>query len=168
MLSSTYCSMLTVTWTVVVTLRIMFYFSHLTTIQQLLSEKLLRMGVCVCLLSPGFLTICQIGPRLYGWGAHCLIWWLVTWLYHRGPYSLHSCSLCTCQISSITLNHAICRSSLMPLRWLGVLEMGRRWSTENWLITLWNGATGIICSYIWTRPRRWWSIFEGRELWLIP
>lgn len=60
------------------------------------------MGVCVSLLSPGFLTICQIGPRLYGWGAHCLIWWLVTWLYHRGLYSLHSCSLCTCQISSIT------------------------------------------------------------------
>lgn len=67
-------------------------------------------------LSPRLLTICQRGLNLYGRGPSCLMWLSVIPGHNRGWSCLHSCLLCTPQISSITVNHAICSSFLVMLQ----------------------------------------------------
>lgn len=83
-----------------------------------LSKKLLRMGVRTSAAS----WIADYSPRFVQLGS-----WLVGQVCHRELSWVHSCSLCLHRISSITLKHSTCRSSLMtPLLILGGTELEQR------------------------------------------
>lgn len=80
---------------------ICFFSLHIfNTIQPLLSEKLLRMGVTTSTVLSEWLQFAQ------------LVWWFVILRHHRGQSCLHSCLLCSPQVSSTTVKHATCRSFL--------------------------------------------------------
>lgn len=91
---------------------------------------------------PRPLMICQIGAGWRVWGSLSEVV-----ISNRGAPQgsvlyLHSCSLPT----PPSLNPTICRSSLMTLLRLAVLEIDWNQSAGGEQMTLWSGATGIVFS----------------------
>ena len=112
---------------------------------------------------PGPLIICQIAAGWSVWGSSVAV------ISNGGAPQgnvlyLHSCLLPTPPILSL----AICRSSLMTLLRLAVLDMGWNQSAGGKQMTLWSGAAGTVFNRLWSTwepvlgPRLlmlWWKLF---------
>lgn len=90
------------------------------------------------------------------------MWWLVILKHHRGQSCLHSCLLCTPQISSISVIHATCRGTLMTSQWLGVLGVGTSRSTGSWWGVL-SSRNHLLLNVSKTKDIQRWRLISGGE-----